>query len=82
MPDIPAPIPEPSPSEPKPVVAMQIVLLSDGNVTVAGPLADFRLVAKMIGMALNAAAQFKDKEDGARLVQAAPDALRLLNGRA
>lgn len=83
MPDIPAPIPEPAPPAPRAVVSVNIALLSDGNVTVTGPIHDLAMTTKIIAQGLSVAADYQSRKEGARLVQAAPAAaLRVLNGSA
>jgi hypothetical protein len=83
MPDIPAPIEPETNSKngahrpPEPVVQMTVTLLSDGNVSVSGPLNDFRLCARMLGQALQAAAGFQNK-DQPKVMYAPSDALRAL----
>ena len=82
MPDVPAPIPMPEPSAPKPVAEIQVILLSDGNVNLKGPLSDFRLMMKMLGASINLAASYEARQEGGLLIQAAPaGAMHLLNGR-
>lgn len=84
MPDTPAPIEPETNSQngkhrgPEPVVEMRIVLLSDGNVTLTGPLDNFRLVAQMLGQALQAAANYSDQKRSKLIAPATADALRLL----
>lgn len=84
MPDIPAPIEPETNSQnghhrpPEPVVTMTITLLNDGNVTVSGPLDNFRLTARMLGQALQAAANFSEQKRSKLIEPASADALRLL----
>jgi len=84
MPDIPAPIEPETNSQngkhrpPEPVVEMTITLLNDGNVSLRGPLDNFRLCARMLGQALQAAANFSEQKRERLLEPVSADALRLL----
>lgn len=84
MPDIPAPIEPETNSQngkhrpPEPVVEIRIVLMNDGNVSVSGPLDNFRLTARILGQALQAAANFSEQKRERLLEPVGADALRRL----